>query len=127
MGNTGAVINASPVHIPGFPSRPAVTLRGRSWEREAISGLVALAAQGAGGALVIHGELGTGKSALLDYAATQAAGHTILRCRGYAEESALPLAAVYDLIKPLRAEAAILDTPDRLALSRALLDLLTTA
>ncbi len=86
-----------------------------------------LAAKGAGGALVIHGELGMGKTALLDFAAAGAGGYTVVRCRGYTEESGLPLAAVYDLVKPLRPDAALLDTPDRFALSLALLDLLTAA
>ncbi len=85
---------------------------------------MALAARGTGGALVLHGELGLGKSALLEFAAGTATSHTILRCRGYAEESGLPLAALYDLVKPLHPEAA-LETSDRLALSLGLLDLLS--
>jgi len=41
-------------------------LLGRDQERGTLAGLIAAAGQGASGALVLHGEAGMGKTALLD-------------------------------------------------------------
>jgi hypothetical protein len=59
---------------PGL--QQASRLFGRDAECAAIDRLLADARAGAGGALVIQGEAGTGKSALLDYARTTARSAT---------------------------------------------------
>jgi DNA-binding CsgD family transcriptional regulator len=69
---------------------------GRARECSAIS---ALLASPGGGALVIEGALGMGKTTLLDQAASSPM--TVLRCRGFPRESGLRYAALLDLLRPL--------------------------
>jgi hypothetical protein len=52
-------------------------------------------------ALVVRGEPGIGKSALLDYAAERASGLPILHTAGIQTESQLPFAAVHNLLLPV--------------------------
>jgi predicted ATPase len=54
-------------------------LVGRREEFAVISQMLADARQGQSAALVVRGEAGVGKSALLDAAAQEAAGFTVLR------------------------------------------------
>src|SRR5690349_15764028 len=72
-------------------------IRGRAADRHVIDALLRRAA---GGALLIRGEPGTGKSTLLRYAASTAGG-IVLRTAGLAEEAALPYAALHRLLQPL--------------------------
>ncbi|MFL5928415.1 MAG: AAA family ATPase, partial [Gaiellaceae bacterium] len=76
-------------------------LVGRSAERARIDVVLAEADAGRGGALVLRGEPGIGKSALLDYAAEQAPGMRVLRARGIEAEAELPFSALYELLRPL--------------------------
>jgi DNA-binding CsgD family transcriptional regulator/tetratricopeptide (TPR) repeat protein len=70
------------------------TLIGRECERCAVDGrLRAVRAHGA--ALVIRGEAGVGKTALLDYAAGQAAGFRVIRTRAVESETELPYAGLH--------------------------------
>jgi hypothetical protein len=62
-------------------------LVGRRPETLAIDRLLADARQGRSGVLVIRGEAGIGKSALLGYAQEQAEGMTVLRGVGIESES----------------------------------------
>ncbi|NUR49414.1 MAG: AAA family ATPase [Hamadaea sp.] len=87
------MVFASAVHV----SR----LRGRTREVDAIAGLLAGAAAGRGGALTIAGDLGLGKSALLDLAARTATGFTVLRTAGVAAEAHLAYAGLIRLLEPL--------------------------
>ncbi|MEV6967262.1 LuxR C-terminal-related transcriptional regulator [Hamadaea sp. NPDC051192] len=87
------MVFASTVHV----SR----LRGRNREADAIAGLLAGAAAGRGGALTICGELGLGKSALLDHAGRTATGFAVLRTAGVAAEAHLPYAGLIRLLEPL--------------------------
>uniref|UniRef100_UPI002A803925 AAA family ATPase n=1 Tax=Streptomyces sp. CRN 30 TaxID=3075613 RepID=UPI002A803925 len=77
-------------------------LVGRERERRLMDDL--LVAGGAGGAaLLLWGEPGIGKTALLDYAAEQAVargGRTVLRVRGIETETVLPFATLGDLLTP---------------------------
>jgi hypothetical protein len=57
-------------------------LLGREAECAAVDRLLADARAGAGGALVVRGEAGIGKSALLDYARQRAAPMTVLPATG---------------------------------------------
>jgi predicted ATP-dependent serine protease len=69
-------------------------LLGRQRERAQIKDLLAAAIEdGRSDALLLHGEAGIGKSALLADAAAQAEelGFQILRARGYESESDIPL------------------------------------
>lgn len=77
-------------------------LYGRSAETGALDRLVADARAGRGRPLVLHGESGAGKSALLDRLRERAAGVRLLGVDGVAGESELPYAAVQRLCAPLR-------------------------
>ncbi|MEU1502722.1 AAA family ATPase [Streptomyces sp. NPDC005732] len=83
-------------------SRPRTSaLIGRDRERAEIDGLLRRAAAGEGGALVLRGEPGIGKTALLDHAATRAAGAAVLRTTGVEQESNLAFSGLYGLVNPL--------------------------
>jgi DNA-binding CsgD family transcriptional regulator len=84
----------------------ACVLIGRDAEVGLLGALLDGAASGRGGALVIRGEPGIGKTALLhelDRAATQR-GMRVLKATGAESESRLPYAAVHQLLFPLAAE-----------------------
>jgi DNA-binding CsgD family transcriptional regulator len=74
-------------------------LHGRSAEVARIDDLLAAARDGRSGVLVIRGEAGVGKTALLDYAAA-AAGMRVLRGTGIESEAELPFAALQLLLRP---------------------------
>ncbi|MFF2087670.1 AAA family ATPase [Nocardia sp. NPDC058176] len=73
-------------------------LRGREIEQARIDELIAGARAGRSGALVLRGEAGIGKSALLDYAAAQ--DLPTVRSAGIESEAELPFAALHLLIRP---------------------------
>ena len=68
-------------------------LRGREREQDALRQLVARARAGQGSALLLRGQPGVGKSALLELVAP-ADGLTVLRTRGVESEAPLPFAAL---------------------------------
>ena len=76
-------------------------LVGRSSETARIDGLLTAVRGGTGGALVVLGEPGIGKSALLQYAERQATGMRRLSIVGVAAEAALPYAGLNELIRPV--------------------------
>ncbi len=81
---------------------------GRSEELARIDRLLASARLGTSDALVITGEPGIGKTALLDEAAALAAGTRVLRATGYASERDIPYAGLHALLGP------VLDLRDRI-------------
>ena len=68
-------------------------LLGREREREALDGLLDGARTARGGVMVIHGEAGVGKTALLEYAVEAAPEFRIARTVGVEAEMELPFAA----------------------------------
>jgi DNA-binding CsgD family transcriptional regulator len=75
--------------------RTAPTLLGREAEIAAIDELITRVRDGRGGALVLRGEAGVGKTALLDAFAERAEGTTVLRASGVESEGELAFAAVH--------------------------------
>jgi hypothetical protein len=75
-------------------------LRGRDSEVRAVLALLGRARAGQSGALVIRGEAGTGKTALLDVAAGAAGGMTLLRATAIETEAELPFAGLHLLLRP---------------------------
>ncbi|MES9607075.1 AAA family ATPase, partial [Actinomadura sp. NPDC000929] len=73
-------------------------LYGRDGELAAIDGLLDRARAGRSGALVLRGEAGIGKSALLDHAAGAADGMRVLRGTGVETESTMPYAGLHLLL-----------------------------
>ena len=89
---------ARPGRIPGV-SGPV--LRGRAGECARLDELLGAVGRGESGALVLRGEAGIGKTALLDYAASQAKGCTVVRAVGVESEMELPFASLHQLYLPL--------------------------
>ncbi|MEU4291735.1 AAA family ATPase [Kribbella sp. NPDC026596] len=83
-------------------------LRGRSSECETLAGLVQAARSGHSGVLVVRGDPGIGKTALLEYLAGAAGGSRILRVAGVESQMELAFAGLHQLCEPL------LDGLDRL-------------
>jgi DNA-binding CsgD family transcriptional regulator len=76
-----------------------VTLLERGAELEAVDALLAGAAAGRGGVLVVEGPAGVGKTALLDAAAARAAGLRVLRARGSELDRAFAFGVVRGLLE----------------------------
>jgi DNA-binding CsgD family transcriptional regulator len=74
-------------------------LCGRQAEQAAIATLLESASAGRGEALILHGESGVGKSALLAYAAARAADFAVVQLRGDRSERTLPFAALHRLLE----------------------------
>ena len=94
-------------------------LLGRERERAVLDRLVEAARDGYGGALVVHGEPGVGKTALLEDAVEKATTLRIVRSAGVEGEMGLPFAAVQQLCAPILALGERLPRPQRDALDVA--------
>ncbi len=92
-----------------------VVLVGRLAEREALGGLLARAADGYSGALVLRGEPGIGKTALLDetLAAALAAGMQTARLTGVEPETQLGYAGLHRFLLPFADRLERLPVPQR--------------
>src|SRR5665811_1596529 len=95
-------------------------LRGRADEVARIDRLLDGARSGVSAALIVYGDPGIGKSALLDEVAATAAGFTVLRARPLQTESELPFAGLSDLLRPLLSLLDRIPEPQAAALSGAL-------
>jgi DNA-binding CsgD family transcriptional regulator len=94
-------------------------LRGRASECARFDELLSAVLKGESVALVVRGEAGMGKTALLDYAASQAEGSTVVRAVGVESEMELPFAALHQLCLPLLEGLERLPPPQRDALRTA--------
>ncbi len=97
----------------------ADVLAGRDSEQAEIDGLLADARAGAGRSLVIRGEAGIGKSALVEYAATAAAGMRVVRGVGVESEAELAFGALHLLLYPYLDRLGGLPGPQEAALRAA--------
>ncbi|GAA1094411.1 LuxR family transcriptional regulator [Nocardioides dubius] len=119
-------------------------LIGRDAERQTLARLVGAARLSRGGALLLVGEAGIGKSALLGELAAASGGLRMLWVHGCAPEQGVAFSGLEQLVRPLRGlldglpapQAEALATalalscgpaPDRLAVHAGVLSLLTTA
>ena len=93
---------------------------GRSAERDVLDGLLARVREGESEVLVIHGEAGVGKTALLRYAARQASGFRVAELTGVEAEMELPFAGIHQLCATMLDRFDALPAPQRDALSVAL-------
>jgi DNA-binding CsgD family transcriptional regulator len=95
-------------------------LIGRDAELAAIRAVVASASRD-GGALLLQGDAGIGKSALLEEGveAAKTAGIRVLRVTGVRTEAHLPFAGLHQLLRPLLARLDALPPPQRSALATA--------
>lgn len=92
---------------------------GRERERQVLERLLDDARAGHGGALVLYGEPGAGKTALLDLAAELGHDLKVVRTAGMEGETELPYAALQQLSAPIFDRSAGLPDPQREALSVA--------
>ena len=106
--------------MPHPPSRHAIAvLAGRGTECARLDQLLADVRMGRSAALVLRGEPGIGKSALLEYAGDRAGGWHVLRARGTEWEMELPFAGLHQLCAGLVHGSGALPAPQRDALATA--------
>src|SRR3954467_9970790 len=98
--------------------RPSVLL-GRDTERQVLDGLLADVTGGRSAVLVIRGEAGMGKTALLHYCARRASGVQVARISGVESEMELPFAGLHQLCAPMLAQVDRLPPPQQAALQVA--------
>ncbi len=79
----------------------SLVLVGRDRECARIDELLAGALVGESGSLVVRGEPGIGKTALLDYAAARAVGMELLTTAGVEAEADLAFAGLYGFLRPI--------------------------
>src|SRR6516165_801278 len=92
----------------------------RTNERETLDELLARVREGQSSALVIRGEAGIGKTALLRYAARHATGFRVAQVTGMEAEMELPFAGIHQLCAPLLDQLGALPQPQKDALNVAL-------
>ena len=103
----------------GWQSRtPALT--DRHSERAALDRLLGTVRAGQSQVLVIRGDPGVGKTALLDYLAHRASGCRVMRVMGVQSEMELAFAGLHQLCAPLLGRLGRLPAPQREALRTAL-------
>src|SRR6478736_997090 len=92
---------ASSSHVRTASMPPRAQLLGRQREREVLGRLLNAAQGGDGGALMVHGEPGVGKTALLDWTVGEGRSFRVLRTVGVEGEMELPFAALQQLCSPI--------------------------
>jgi hypothetical protein len=101
-------------------TKTAPRLRGRTDERAALDALLADVRAGRSRVLVVVGEAGVGKTALLDYVCSGATGCQVTRWVGFESEMELPFAGLRQLCAPHLDRLDALAPPQREALVTAL-------
>jgi DNA-binding CsgD family transcriptional regulator len=97
----------------------AAGLTGRRGECGVLDQLVETVRAGGSRVLVVRGEPGVGKSALLDYLAGRAVGCRVVRAAGVESEMELAFAGLHQLLTPVLDRAGRLPGPQRDALRTA--------
>jgi DNA-binding CsgD family transcriptional regulator len=103
-----------------MPATHGLGFLARTREREHLDGMLAQVRNGHSAVLVIRGESGIGKTALLRYAARQASGLRTTEIYGVQAEMELPFAAIHRLCAPMFDELEVLAEPQQHALRVAL-------
>jgi predicted ATPase len=91
-------------------------LVGREPERARIDALLGRARAGQGGALIVRGDPGIGKTTLLTYAEERAEGIRVLHARGVEAEAELAFSGLHELLRPLLDLIAEVPEPQAAAL-----------
>jgi hypothetical protein len=100
-------------------SRPGTGLLDRLGERAAVDRVLDQARAGSSAVLVVRGEHGIGKTALLDYAVGRALGFRVVRAWGVESEMELAFAGLHQLCVPMLGRLDLLPKPQRDALAVA--------
>ncbi|WP_433363000.1 helix-turn-helix transcriptional regulator [Actinoplanes sp. CA-142083] len=98
---------------------PGFELRGRQRERETLERLLRDVRGGRSRVLVLRGEIGAGKSVLLDHLAETATGCQVVRAAGVEPEADIAYASLQLLCSPLLGHLGRLPGPQRDALTTA--------
>ena len=106
--------------MPEQGLHPSSGLLGRADECAAIDRLLEGVRRGASGSLVVRGEAGIGKTALLGYAAERASDMTVLAVTGVQGESDLAFAGLHGLLLPIVDALDGVPAPQREPLAAAL-------
>ena len=88
-------------------------LRGRSRERERLGRLLTGLRSGRGGVLVVRGEAGIGKTALLEHLVEEASGCIVARATGVQADMELPFAGLQQLFGSMLGSLELLPGPQR--------------
>src|SRR5712671_429543 len=96
-----------------------VMLRGRGQQCRVLDGLLTKVRAGCSRPLVVRGEPGIGKTALLGYAAETAQDFQLARAVGVESEMELPFAALHQLCGPMLGRVGALPVPQRAAIGVA--------
>jgi DNA-binding CsgD family transcriptional regulator len=88
-------------------------LYGRTRECASLDGLIADIRQGESRSLVLHGEAGIGKTALLDYLIESASDLTVAQATGVESEMELAYSGLHQLCAPLLDRLELLPVPQR--------------
>jgi DNA-binding CsgD family transcriptional regulator len=95
-------------------------LRGRRSERRALDRLLEAVGAGQSRTVVVRGEAGVGKTALLEYVVERASGYRVARAAGVQSEMELAFAGLHQLCAPMLDRLERLPSPQRDALGTAL-------
>src|SRR5919108_5784863 len=101
-------------------ARRLPVLLGRADERQVLDRLLENVRGGQSAVLVVRGEAGVGKTAILQHCARQASGFRVASIAGVESEMELPFAALHQLCAPLLGRLAALPEPQQAALGVAL-------
>src|SRR5438067_907786 len=99
-----------------FPPRRRTSLLGRAEECARLDALVGDIRQGESRSLVLRGEAGIGKTALLEYLVESASDLALVRAAGVESEMELAYASLHQLCAPMLDRLASLPAPQRQAL-----------
>ncbi len=94
-------------------------LTGRRRERGLLDGLIDAVRAGGSRALLVSGEPGVGKTALLEYVAERASGFHVVRATGVQSEMELAFAGLHQLVAPMLDRLDRIPVPQRDALQAA--------
>src|SRR6478609_10221849 len=92
------------------------SLRGRARECALLDGLISAIRQSESRSLMLRGEAGTGKTALLEYLVESASDVTVVRAVGVESEMELAFASLHQLCAPMLDRRGRLPDPQRQAL-----------
>ena len=113
---TGPSLTRLQTATPRCPTARRALLRGRASECALLDDLVSAVRRGESRSLVLRGEAGIGKTALLEYLVASASDLTVVRAVGVESEMELAYASLHQLCGPLLDRLERLPAPQRQAL-----------
>jgi DNA-binding CsgD family transcriptional regulator len=109
----GCKFAASGMAADSLTRGPGAELRGRQRECEVLDRLIEAVRREESQALVLRGEPGVGKTALLGYLAARASGCRVVRATGVQSEMELAFAGLHQLVAPMLDGVERLPAPQR--------------